>query len=182
MLDWFQRLLPREHKFFPLFERHVSRKRAYFVDNWNVFVEEMRKHPPHLIVHSGDVSFDGAEDEDDLAFARSEKDRLPTAWIAIPGNHDIGESPLAIRLQQPINAERMDRWQRHYGPSRWCRDLGEWRLIGIDTALLGSGHAGQDAAVRVSGEATRVVTIACYILGTQISGTTVACTWIEPQR
>ncbi|TMJ73692.1 MAG: metallophosphoesterase [Alphaproteobacteria bacterium] len=64
-------------------DTHVSRKRAYFVDNWNVFVEEMRKHPPHLIVHSGDVSFDGAEDEDDLAFARSEKDRLPAAWIAI---------------------------------------------------------------------------------------------------
>jgi len=126
-------------------DTHVSRKRAYFVDNWNVFVEEMRKHPPHLIVHSGDVSFDGAEDEDDLAFARSEKDRLPAAWIAIPGNHDIGESPLAIRLQQPINSERMDRWQRHYGPSRWCRDLGEWRLIGIDTALFGSGHVEEQA-------------------------------------
>jgi uncharacterized protein len=24
MLDWFQRLLPREHKFFPLFERHAA--------------------------------------------------------------------------------------------------------------------------------------------------------------
>jgi len=33
----------------------------------------------------------------------------------------------------------MERWQGHYGPSRWCRDLGAWRLIGIDTALLGSG-------------------------------------------
>ena len=24
MLDWFQRLLPREQKFFPLFERHAN--------------------------------------------------------------------------------------------------------------------------------------------------------------
>jgi 3',5'-cyclic AMP phosphodiesterase CpdA len=76
----------------------------------------MRANPPDRIVHSGDVSFDGAYDEDDLAFARAEKDRLPVPWVAIPGNHDIGESPLAIRLQQPINAERMERWRRHFGP------------------------------------------------------------------
>jgi 3',5'-cyclic AMP phosphodiesterase CpdA len=126
-------------------DTHVSRKRAYFVDNWEVFVDEMRRAPPELIVHSGDVSFDGAADEDDLAFARAEKNRLAAPWLAIPGNHDIGESPLAIRLQQPINAERMARWQRHYGPSRWCRDVGAWRLIGIDTALLGSGHPEEEA-------------------------------------
>jgi 3',5'-cyclic AMP phosphodiesterase CpdA len=126
-------------------DTHVSRKRAYFVDNWDLFVEEMRRHPPHLIVHSGDVSFDGADEEDDLEFARAEKDRLPAPWVAIPGNHDIGESPLAIRLQQPINAERMVRWRRHFGPSRWCHDLGAWRLIGVDTALLGSGSAEEEA-------------------------------------
>ena len=96
--------------------------------------------PPDLIVHSGDVSFDGAGDEDDVAFARLQKDRLPAPWIAIPGNHDAGESPLAVRLGQPIDAERIARWQRHFGASRWCRDVGFWRLIGIDTALLGSGH------------------------------------------
>jgi 3',5'-cyclic AMP phosphodiesterase CpdA len=122
-------------------DTHVSRKRAYFVDNWDLFVEEMRREPPDLIVHSGDVSFDGAGDEDDIAFARAEKDRLCAPWVAIPGNHDTGESPLAVRLGQPVDAERMARWQRHFGASRWCRDVGAWRLVGIDTALLGSGDA-----------------------------------------
>jgi 3',5'-cyclic AMP phosphodiesterase CpdA len=120
-------------------DTHVSRKRAYFVDNWDVFVDEMNRQPPDLIVHSGDVSFDGAGDEDDIAFARQQKDRLRVPWLAIPGNHDIGESPLAVRLQQPVDTERIARWQRHYGAGRWCRDVGDWRLIGIDTALLGSG-------------------------------------------
>ena len=41
-------------------DTHVSRKRAYFVDNWDVFVEEISRARPHLIVHSGDVAFDGA--------------------------------------------------------------------------------------------------------------------------
>jgi 3',5'-cyclic AMP phosphodiesterase CpdA len=122
-------------------DTHVSRKRAYFVDNWDLFVEEMRLQPPELIVHSGDVSFDGAGDEDDIAFARQEKGRLSVPWLAIPGNHDVGESPLAVRLGQPIDDERIERWRRHFGASSWCRDVGAWRLIGIDTALLGSGDA-----------------------------------------
>jgi len=105
----------------------------------------MRRHPPHLIVHRGEVSFDGAAEEDDLAFARAQKERLPAPWVAIPGNHDIGQLPLAIPLQQPINAERIERWRRHFGPSRWCRDLGAWRLTGIDRAVLGSGSGEEEA-------------------------------------
>jgi|SRR5215831_10692444 len=40
----------------------MSRKRAYFVDNWDLFIEQMRRHPPHRIVHSGNVSLDGADE------------------------------------------------------------------------------------------------------------------------
>ena len=123
-------------------DTHISRKRAYFVDNWDVFVGEMQHSRPDLIVHSGDVSFDGVCDEDDIAFARKEKDRLPAPWLAIAGNRDTGApTPTANLNQQPIDAERLARWRRHYGPSYWCRDIGAWRLIGIDSALLGSGHS-----------------------------------------
>lgn len=119
-------------------DTHLSRKRAYFIDNWKVFAAEMAAAPPDLIVSSGDLSFDGAADDDDLVWARAEYDRLAAPWIAIPGNHDIGESPLAVRLDQPVDSSRIGRWQRHVGPQWWCRDDGAWRLIGIDTSLLGS--------------------------------------------
>jgi 3',5'-cyclic AMP phosphodiesterase CpdA len=120
-------------------DTHVSAKRAYFLDNWDVFVDLMRADKPDLIVHTGDVSFDGAGDEEDLAFAIREKARLPKPWLAIPGNHDIGESAAAVRLQQPTNPDRRAAWHRHFGPMRWVRDAGAWRLVGLDTSLMGCG-------------------------------------------
>ncbi len=119
-------------------DTHLSRKRAYFMDNWEVFVAEIAEAPPDLVVSSGDLSFDGAGDGDDLVFSKLEHDRLAAAWVSIPGNHDIGELPLAVRLDQPIDNARIARWRQHIGPQWWCRDVGQWRIIGIDTALLGS--------------------------------------------
>eukprot|EP01037_Dinobryon_pediforme_P015251 gene15251-15398_t len=117
---------------------HLSRSHGYFYANWPVFMDEMRADPPALIVNSGDLSFNGPDAEDDLAFARIQHDLLPVPWRAIAGNHDTGEAPSASRLNQPINAERLARWQRHIGPSWWLQDIGAWRLIGLETALLGS--------------------------------------------
>lgn len=119
-------------------DTHLSRKRAYFHDNWLVFHDEMTARMPDLIIASGDLSFDGADDDDDLAFARAEYDRLPVPWISIPGNHDTGEAAIAQRLNQPIDSTRIARWNRCIGPQWWCRDIEAWRLVGIDTALLAS--------------------------------------------
>lgn len=120
-------------------DTHVSAKRAYFLDNWDLFVAAMHAEPPDLIVHSGDLSFDGAGDADDLEFAAREKARLPQPRLLLPGNHDIGESHIAIRLQQPTNAERRAAWETHFGATRWVRDIGDWRLVGLDTSLMGCG-------------------------------------------
>lgn len=120
---------------------HLSAERAYFHDNWVVFADEVRRAPPDLLVISGDLSFNGAGADDDLVFARAEIEQLGVPWIAIPGNHDIGESHLAVRHNQPVDDTRMDRWRRIIGPQWWSRDFGGWRLVGLDTSLMGSDGA-----------------------------------------
>ena len=73
---------------------------------------------------------------------------LGAPLAAVPGNHDVGE---AGNPHQPLNDERLERWRRHFGPDWWLRDVEGWRLVGLDSMLLGSGHpeeARQDAWLR----------------------------------
>lgn len=130
-------------------DTHLSRTHAWFTANWPVFLGEMERLRPDLVVNSGDLTFNGPDNADDLAFARLCHDRLPAPWVAIAGNHDVGEAPCASRLDQPVNDVRLAAWRAHVGPSWWCRDLdrgrARLRLVGLDTALMGSGHPDETA-------------------------------------
>lgn len=119
-------------------DTHLSETHAYFIDNFRVFADEMAELKPDLIVHTGDVSFNGPARPADLDFARQQLDTLGVPVLALAGNHDIGEAPRHSRLQQPINDERIRAWTDAFGPMFWQHDLSHWRLIGLDTALMGS--------------------------------------------
>lgn len=126
-------------------DTHLSESHAWFTANWPVFLDAMRDDPPEVIVTSGDLSFNGPANPDDLAFAARCHVALPVQWRAIPGNHDTGEAPIASRLGQPITDARLAAWRQHVGPSWWVQDLdrgaARLRLIGLETALMGSNHA-----------------------------------------
>ena len=120
-------------------DTHLSATHAYFQDNWDAFVEEMEVLQPDLVIHTGDVTFNAPDAPEDLTFARLQLDRLPCPWLLIPGNHDVGEPGENPRLRQPINAERMRLWAECYGCDRFSYDLGAWRLLGLNSELMGSG-------------------------------------------
>jgi 3',5'-cyclic AMP phosphodiesterase CpdA len=119
-------------------DTHLSESHAYFIDNFRVFESEMAALKPDLIVHTGDISFNGPARPADLTFAKAQLDRLPALVLALAGNHDIGEAPGHSRLNQPIDDARIAAWREAVGPLFWRHDLGEWRLIGLDTALMAS--------------------------------------------
>lgn len=125
-------------------DTHLSATHAYFQDNWDAFIEEMERLRPDLVIHTGDVTFNAPDVPQDLIFSRLQLDRLPCPWLLIPGNHDVGEPGDNPRLGQPINAERMRLWAECYGCDRFSYDLGAWRLVGLNSELMGSGLPEED--------------------------------------
>lgn len=126
-------------------DSHLGRNHAYFQDNWETFLTEMEALKPDLVIHAGDVSFNGPDAPDDIRFAREQIARLRVPWVAIPGNHDIGEPGDNPRLKQPITADRLGVWHEVFGADRHVLDVAGWRLVLLNSELLGSGMAEEKA-------------------------------------
>lgn len=92
---------------------------------------------PDLVVATGDLSLDGADAEADLAFAAQAFRRLPGALYAVPGNHDVGDHPDRAP-KQPVNDARLERFRRHFGRDRWTADHANWRLLGLNSQVMGA--------------------------------------------
>ncbi|MGH6859480.1 MAG: metallophosphoesterase family protein [Phyllobacterium sp.] len=116
-------------------DTHLSPSKSHFVRNWETLAEWVRSEKPDLIIHTGDVTVDGADQEDDMRQSAAMLAQLPAPVLCVPGNHDVGE---AHHIHQPVNAERLDRWRRYFGPDWWVRDIEGWRLVGLDSMLFGS--------------------------------------------
>jgi 3',5'-cyclic AMP phosphodiesterase CpdA len=98
----------------------------------------------HVVV-SGDLTVDGADNQDDLAWAASELTRLGArSVLSLPGNHDVGEECETTHAQV-IDDVRRQRWLEHFGADWWTCEAANWRLLGINSQLLGSGLAAEVA-------------------------------------
>jgi 3',5'-cyclic AMP phosphodiesterase CpdA len=126
------------HRVLQISDTHLSPRKRHFEPNWPPLRAWIEGQKPDLILHGGDVTVDGADDEEDLRYCAELFSGLPAPVLAVPGNHDVGEPR---HLHQPVNAERLDRWRRHLGRDYWFVDIEEWRLIGLNSQLLGSGEA-----------------------------------------
>jgi 3',5'-cyclic AMP phosphodiesterase CpdA len=130
-------------------DTHLSRGKPHFADNWAPLARWIGGQRPDLVIHTGDVTVDGAEVEDDMVYATGLLRELRVRWLAVPGNHDVGD---AAHPRQPVNDERLASWRAHFGADRWVEDVdqsaGAWRIVGLNAMLLGSGvpeEAAQDA-------------------------------------
>jgi 3',5'-cyclic AMP phosphodiesterase CpdA len=118
-------------------DTHLSPGKAHFSDNWVPLARWIADQRPDLVIHTGDVTVDGADVEADLRHAAELMRGLGVRFRAVPGNHDVGD---AGHSHQPINEERLQRWHTSFGADRWVEDVEDCRLIGFDAMLLGSGE------------------------------------------
>lgn len=117
-------------------DTHLSPNKRHFESNWQPAAEWVRAQVPDLVIHTGDVTVDGADQEEDFRHCAALMAELGAPFLAIPGNHDVGD---AGHAHQPVNTGRIERWARYFGRDRWVEDLAGWRLIGFNALLIGSG-------------------------------------------
>lgn len=117
-------------------DTHLSPGKPHFTDNWPPLAAWIAAQQPDLLIHTGDVTVNGADVEEDMRHAAELMRCLGVRFRAVPGNHDVGD---AAHPRQPVNGERLARWRAYFGPDRWAEDVEGFRLIGLDALLLGSG-------------------------------------------
>ena len=118
-------------------DTHLSAQHPEFTRNFDVLAAHLRAAGPDLVVNTGDISAHGELAGGDIAFAREKMQSLGLDWLAIPGNHDVGNDPQCGGAT-PANAERLARWRSIMGDDFFCRDVPGWRLIGLDTLITGT--------------------------------------------
>jgi 3',5'-cyclic AMP phosphodiesterase CpdA len=117
-------------------DTHLSPFKRHFATNWKPLARWMLAQEPDCVIHTGDVTVDGVAAEDELAHCAALFRDLGVRVLAVPGNHDVGDPG---HPRQPVNTATIAAWRRHIGPDWWSIDLEDWRLIGLDAMLFGSG-------------------------------------------
>lgn len=127
-------------------DTHLSASAPQAQANWDAVVSYVGACAPDLVIHLGDLSLDAAGNALDLRHGRTQLDRLPVAWHAVPGNHDIGDNPWpGAPAGIAVDAGRHQRWLDIVGADHWSITVGGWILLAIDAQLLGSGLAAEAA-------------------------------------
>ena len=125
-------------------DTHLSAGYSGFTANFDVLADHLRSAPPDLVVNTGVVSAHGeladAAAMADLAFAHDRHAGLGIDWLAVPGNHDVGNDP-AVAATNGCDRHRVTRWNAVFGPDRFVRDVPGWRLIGLNSLALGTDMA-----------------------------------------
>jgi len=129
-------------------DTHLGAHTTLFRGNFERVADALDGLRPDLVIATGDLSLDGADREADLAFAAAEFRRLGRVH-AVPGNHDVGDHPERAP-RQPVDTARLDRFRRHFGRDRWVLDRANWRLLGLDSQIMGAQPEEHDQAAMIA--------------------------------
>jgi 3',5'-cyclic AMP phosphodiesterase CpdA len=122
---------------------HLARSRPTLIENFHRVSEHIDTTRPDLVINSGDVSFDGPTNYDDLEFAKSLHDALPVEYRIIPGNHDVGDNPTAVGPPpaHPVTEASQQAFLAIIGEDRWRFEAAGWCFIGLNSLVMNTGLA-----------------------------------------
>ncbi|MEC9434432.1 MAG: metallophosphoesterase [Pseudomonadota bacterium] len=147
-------------------DTHLAPGQAEIDANFDALAAWIRAERPDLVVHSGDVTRDAPGAPEELDYARARLAELPVPVAVIPGNHDVGDNPGdgGYVPPSPVGPGPLAAWEAVFGVDRFTRDIGGWRVVGIDAQLFLSGLP--DEAAQWDWLATQLATSAPVALFT----------------
>lgn len=128
-------------KIIQITDTHFSPSKPHFNGNWAPLLAWLEAEKPDLIIHTGDLSVDGADHAEDITFSLALMRQASAPMFIVPGNHDVGHLPGS---HQPVDQTRLDRWNDLVGSDRFDHDIDGWRLIGFNSLLLGMGDENEE--------------------------------------
>jgi alkaline phosphatase D len=129
-------------KIIQITDTHFSPEKPHFNGNWAPLLTWIEDTGADLIIHTGDLTVDGADKPGDITFCMDLMRQVSIPMLIVPGNHDVGHLPGS---DQPVNAERLARWRELAGADRWFEDTADWRFIGLNSLLLGHEDEEEEA-------------------------------------
>jgi 3',5'-cyclic AMP phosphodiesterase CpdA len=126
-------------------DTHLARRMTSLIDNFHRVSEYIDAKRPDLVLNSGDISFDGPTEPDDLEFARTLHNALPIACRYLPGNHDVGDNPTAIgpAPKPPVTEQSLQAYRATFGEDRWRFEAAGWCFIGLNSLIMNTGLASE---------------------------------------
>lgn len=122
-----------------LSDAHLSPRNTLFRGNMARVRAMVEATPLDLVVASGDLSLDGADSDEDLTLAAALHRDFAAPLLALPGNHDVG-SHVHTMPRQPVDHVRLDRFKGILGAGHGLVDLPGWRIIGLNSEVMGTEH------------------------------------------
>ncbi len=129
-------------------DTHLGARSGLFRSNFHRLVAALGEARPDFVVATGDQTLDGADSDADMAEAARLYAALPGPVRFIPGNHDVGDHPGAAP-KQPVNDLRLARFTAAMGPARWVEDREGWRLLGLNSQVMGAHADEHDQAAMI---------------------------------
>ncbi len=117
-------------------DMHLSGERPFFIYNWRAAAERVNALRPDLVIATGDLTLNGAED---FEYARRALRDIEAPLRVLPGNRDVGNNLPNRRDDYSVSEEYCKTYRQHFGEDYWAVDQDAWRFIGINALVLGSG-------------------------------------------
>ncbi len=120
---------------------HASPEKPVFNANMHRLMEAVRETRPDILLNTGDLGLFGERDNGDIALALAAQKTLASRAIwcrAITMSVSIPDIPGRVWVDEAS----LGRYRRQAGADFWTLDLPGWRLIALDSLIVGTGLSG----------------------------------------